>query len=187
MWVTSWLSLKPPWGLPSVRGGPYRQPPRYCLESPPTSILWWLLHHHPSNPLSWKVQLISTQGGAWMITSAIVASCRRMHNGSPITVVFVGVMAVVLPTQRDHSADKLTWTGHLVSHLRPFRWWKSFYWSLFYLLSPRIVVLWQSMWETVFLGLGWRYTSFKASLSFLSILVWTFHLILEFGSFCFWY
>ena len=38
-------------------------------------------------------------------------------------VVFVGVTALVLPTQRDHSADADIGLGLLVPHPRPFRWW----------------------------------------------------------------
>ena len=38
-------------------------------------------------------------------------------------VVFVGVTALVLPTQRDHSSDADIGLGLLVPHPRPFRWW----------------------------------------------------------------
>ena len=38
-------------------------------------------------------------------------------------VVFVGVTALVIPTQRDHSADADIGLGLLVPHPRPFRWW----------------------------------------------------------------
>ncbi len=71
-----------------------------------------------------------------------------MHDESPITVVFVSVMALVLPTLRDHSADTdIGLTRGLLGGGFNF-----IFGSLFYLLSPRIVVLWQSIRETVFLG-----------------------------------
>ena len=38
-------------------------------------------------------------------------------------VVLVGVTALVLPTQRDHSSDADIGLGLLVPHPRPFRWW----------------------------------------------------------------
>ena len=49
-------------------------------------------------------------------------------------VVFVGVTALVLPTQRDHSADADIGLGLLVPHPRPFRWWILFYFTDHYFI-----------------------------------------------------
>jgi hypothetical protein len=99
-----------------------------------------------------------------MNPSAIVVTRGRVHDGSPITIVFVSVTALVPPAQWDHSVDANISLGPLVPHPRPFRWWISFFLSLFWYVSPRIVVLWQSIWETVFIGQ--RFPSFESSLYF---------------------
>ncbi len=77
----------------------------------------------PSNsslqPFCMKSTNTNYSGGASMIPSAIVATCRRVHDGFSITAVFVGITALVLPIQRDHSADADIGIGHLVPHSRP--------------------------------------------------------------------
>ena len=64
-------------------------------------------------------------------------------------VVFVGVTALVLPTQRDHSADADIGLGLLVPHPRPFR----FRWWILEVVDCHMVfVLWPLLWFLSSLG-----------------------------------
>jgi hypothetical protein len=70
-----------------------------------------------------------------MISSATATNYRgSVHDGGHMPVVLVGVTALVLPTQQDHSADADIGLEHLVPHPRPFRWWILFYFSDHYFI-----------------------------------------------------
>ena len=89
-----------------------------------------------------------------MIPSAIVVTSGRVHDGSPITIVFVGITALMLPTQRDHSADANIGLGHLVPHPRPSRWGISFFGSLFCFLSHGLLSFGNPFGRQCFLAEG---------------------------------
>jgi len=74
-------------------------------------------------------------------------------------VVFVGVTALVLPTQRDHSADADIGLGLLVPHPRPFRWW-----ILEVVDCHMVFVLWPLLWFLSSLGSP-SISHFSASIS----------------------
>ena len=76
-------------------------------------------------------------------------------------VVFVGVTALVLPTQRDHSADADIGLGLLVPHPRPFR----FRWWILEVVDCHMVfVLWPLLWFLSSLGSP-SISHFSASIS----------------------
>jgi hypothetical protein len=83
-----------------------------------------------------------------MISSAATTNYRgSVHDGGHMPVVFVGVTALVLPTQRDHSSDADIGLGLLVPHPRPFRWW-----ILEVVDCHMVFVLWPLLWFLSFLG-----------------------------------
>ena len=115
-----------------------------------------------------------------MNPSAIVVTCGRVHDGSPITVVFVSVTALVPPAQWDHSVDANISLGPLVPHPRPFRWWISFFYHYFGMYHHGLLSFGNPFGRQCLLAKGFLLLSLP--FIFLSILVWTFHLIVEFGS-----
>ena len=106
------------WGGPSCRLRPI-----FCRLERLRSVAPLFLP--PPNPSSLIIALATLrQPGGEMISSAATTNYRgSVHDGGHMPVVFVGVTALVLPTQRDHSADADIGLGLLVPHPRPFRWW----------------------------------------------------------------